>query len=148
MILLKTNLVIFHKNFYASVATYGLATSFIKMSFLFQYRRIFPSPFMQIASLNALIFVAMFLLVQLFTAIFTCVPIAAMWDSSVKARCINRLAVWYTNAAINIVTDLVVFTLPLPVLGSLKLPTKQKAVLLGVFCLGFLYVYPTTFLLG
>ena len=117
-----------------------MATSFIKMSFLFQYRRILPSPFMQIASLAAIIFVAMFLLVQLFTAIFTCVPIAAMWDSSVKARCINRLAVWYTNAAVNIVTDLVVFTLPLPLLGSLKLPTKQKAVLLGVFCLGFLYV--------
>ncbi|CZR68051.1 related to integral membrane protein [Phialocephala subalpina] len=132
-----SNMISLQKNFYASVITYGLATSFIKTSFLFQYRRIFPSPFMRIATLAALVFVAMFALVQLFTAIFTCVPIAAMWDSSVKATCIDRLAVWYTNASVNIVTDMVVFTLPLPVLGSLKLPTRQKAVLLGVFCLGF-----------
>lgn len=43
-------------------------------------------------------------------------------------------------AAINLVTDFVIFSLPLPVIRSLQLPKRQKVLLMGVFCLGFWYV--------
>ena len=45
---------------------------------------------------------------------------------------------WFSNAALNILTDLIVFILPLPVIGKLNLAKGQKYSLLGIFCLGFL----------
>lgn len=39
----------------------------------------------------------------------------------------------------NIVTDLIMLLLPMPVIWRLKLPTKQKIALTGVFLLGSLY---------
>ncbi|EAQ93100.1 hypothetical protein CHGG_01335 [Chaetomium globosum CBS 148.51] len=44
---------------------------------------------------------------------------------------------WYINAAGNIITDIVIFVLPLPALCRLNLRRGQKLALLGVFSLGF-----------
>jgi hypothetical protein len=42
----------------------------------------------------------------------------------------------FTNAALNIVTDIAVAVLPLPVIKTLNLPRAQKLALTFVFCLG------------
>jgi hypothetical protein len=41
-------------------------------------------------------------------------------------------------ASVNLVTDFIIFSMPLPVIKSLQLPKKQKLMLTFVFCLGFL----------
>lgn len=41
-------------------------------------------------------------------------------------------------AGVNVFTDFAVFTMPIPVISSLQLPKKQKAMLLIVFTLGIL----------
>ena len=43
---------------------------------------------------------------------------------------------WFCNAVFNIITDIVVCVMPLPVLKDLRLPKKQKYSLLLVFALG------------
>lgn len=45
---------------------------------------------------------------------------------------------WFSLAALNIATDILVLALPMPALYSLKLPCKQKAGLIGVFAIGAL----------
>lgn len=52
----------------------------------------------------------------------------------------------YTNAAVNIMTDLIAVILPLPALNKLTLPTQQKASLLLVFGLGLVCAYFYTYL--
>lgn len=42
----------------------------------------------------------------------------------------------FTNAGINIVTDIATAALPIPVLKSLQLPKRQKVALMAVFGLG------------
>jgi hypothetical protein len=42
----------------------------------------------------------------------------------------------FTNAALNIMTDIAVAVLPLPVIKTLNLPKSQKLALMFVFCLG------------
>lgn len=73
-----------------------------------------------------------------FLNIRVCVPVAAFWDTAITGRCINRLTVWYVMAGFNLITDIGIFCIPLPVIKSLQLPRKQKAMLFAIFCLGFL----------
>jgi hypothetical protein len=70
--------------------------------------------------------------------ILTCVPVAYFWDKSLNGHCLNLLAYWFSNAAVNIVTDLALYIMPLPVLNSLQLPRRLKWGLMLVFAVGLL----------
>lgn len=67
---------------------------------------------------------------------FMCRPVAYFWDHSIGGRCLSRLGVWFANASLNIITDIVICLMPVPVLNKLRLPRKQKFALIAVFCLG------------
>ena len=67
-----------------------------------------------------------------------CFPVARFWETSLPGTCVDQLAVWYVMAGVNIITDAAIFVIPLPVIKSLQLPTKQKMLLVVVFGLGLL----------
>lgn len=50
----------------------------------------------------------------------------------------NRLAIAYTTASINILTDFAIMILPIPVIKRLALPKRQERAILFVFALGAL----------
>ncbi|KAJ4174296.1 hypothetical protein NW754_004711 [Fusarium falciforme] len=77
---------------------------------------------------------------QVLLGIFVCQPIHGFWDKTVDAKCIPNQPQWYINAAGNIVTDVMVFLLPIPAIRSLRLPRTQKFILAGIFSLGFFTV--------
>lgn len=52
------------------------------------------------------------------------------------AKCIEIYTLTYTSAPINVITDLAILILPMPVLTSLRLPSKQKIILIMVFAGG------------
>ena len=60
----------------------------------------------------------------------------------------NSKIVYFTNAPFNILTDFVLFFLPLRTLAQLQLPRKQKTGLILLFAIGLLYVlqYITTYI--
>jgi hypothetical protein len=118
---------------------YCAALLFVKMTFLFQYYRVLAVQKMRKIYLACMVIVGGWALSQVLVGIFMCHPIAGFWDSSIKATCIPNTTQWYTNAAGNIITDVVVFALPLPAIWSLQLARPSKYILLGIFSLGFLY---------
>ena len=70
--------------------------------------------------------------------IFQCNPIDAAWsplDGS-NPRCIPLLTEFICAAPINIVTDLAILALPIPVLTGMRLPLRQKTILVLTFTLG------------
>ena len=71
-------------------------------------------------------------------AIFTCTPVSFFWNKTQNGQCINQLAFWFSNAGINIASDIILWAIPLPVLKSLRLPRKQKYGLIIVFGVGIL----------
>lgn len=71
-----------------------------------------------------------------FGSIFACVPVRAFWDKEQPARCIDQFAMWFTNAAINILTDFAIIILPMPVIQNLNLAKRQKQLLIGIFAIG------------
>ncbi|KUI57320.1 hypothetical protein VP1G_04632 [Cytospora mali] len=125
------------KSFYSSVITYNVAICVVKISIMIQYRRIFTGDILQKLTLIMLIFESCWATTLSILLPLVCTPVAAFWDKSVQGTCLDQLAIWYVMASINLVTDFVVFSIPLPVINSLQLPRKQKFMLMGVFGLGF-----------
>jgi hypothetical protein len=52
------------------------------------------------------------------------------------AKCMNFAAKWFSDAAVNILTDFILLSIPMPFLKGLNLPYRQKAGLIAVFALG------------
>ena len=72
-----------------------------------------------------------------FMNVFQCQPIAAAWDTDVTStQCIPLLTEFICSAPVNIVTDLAILALPLPVLTGMRLPPRQKTILILTFALG------------
>ncbi|GKT43521.1 satratoxin biosynthesis SC1 cluster protein 4 [Colletotrichum spaethianum] len=130
-------IMVFAQSFYVSIVLYNIATTIVKLSILLQYRRIFANDLMQKLTTWGLAFMSAWTVMLCFLLPMMCVPVEAFWDKAVKGRCIDLLASWYTMAAVNIVADFVMFSLPIPVINSLQLPQRQKRMLLFVFGLGF-----------
>lgn len=66
-----------------------------------------------------------------------CTPISYFWNTTTQTgHCLDRHAVWFANASLNILTDLAIFMLPMPVLHDLHLPRSQRLALMAVFGLG------------
>ncbi|KAG7410192.1 Satratoxin biosynthesis SC1 cluster protein 4 [Fusarium oxysporum f. sp. raphani] len=124
------------KSLFAAIQTYIWGLCIIKVAFLLQYRRIFNVIWIRKAALGVIAFSVTWNILQSTLCSLACVPIA-LFVPSRQGRCIDSLPVWLTAAGINIITDFIVFALPLPAIKSLHLPMKQKILLSGVVCLGF-----------
>ena len=119
---------------------------FSRISILLLFRRIFTYRWTKRAIQIVLVLViaiGIWLVISVCTA---CVPLEAFWNWSLfwttKVYC-QPGNIWWANAALHVASDLVIMALPMPVLSALKLPRRQKYALVGVFALGFLYVFYT-----
>ncbi|KAK5682121.1 hypothetical protein LTS10_005246 [Elasticomyces elasticus] len=121
---------------WASIWVYYLALGTLKCSILLQYLRIFPQTRFQMTCYVMLGVVGVYTTWAVFSAIFACTPVALFWNESLHGTCFNRLAVWFSNAVFNITTDIITTVLPLPMLRALRLPQRQRIVLMVVFALG------------
>ncbi|KAK3330040.1 hypothetical protein B0H66DRAFT_542599 [Apodospora peruviana] len=133
----KTVLWKYFRTFWISIVLYNGSLTATKVTFLLQYYRVLGTKRMKNIILMALVFILMWSISQLLVVIFTCVPVQRFWLPETPGTCVSTLPFWYANAAGNIVTDAMIFILPLPALGGLKLRKPQKVMLIGVFCLGF-----------
>ncbi|KAF5260438.1 hypothetical protein FOXYS1_8904 [Fusarium oxysporum] len=126
----------FLRMFYFSTVVYNLALAVIKTIFLLQYYRAIPVRQYKKTYITSVVLVTCWSLSQIFLNTFMCVPIASFWDVTIKGTCILNKSSFYVGAAGNILTDILIMALPIPVLRSLKLGRRQKWILMSVFCLG------------
>lgn len=131
----QEDMVISLKAFWASLIVYYLSLGLTKAALLLQYRRIFTNKRFSIASWCIMAVVIAYTIWTVFGSIFACVPVRAFWTKE-PATCIDQFAMWFTNAAINILTDFAIIILPMPVIRSLNLARRQKQALLAIFAVG------------
>ena len=68
---------------------------------------------------------------------FKCRPPRAAYDLSIKnPSCIPVETIYIASAPINVITDLALLVLPIPVLTKMHLPGRQKTILVLTFALG------------
>ncbi|KZL78215.1 integral membrane protein [Colletotrichum tofieldiae] len=108
------------------------------MSFLFFYRRVFPTPGMAKICLWFMIGNGIWGAVAITLSTVTCLPISGFWDFTVPAKCIPNAVDWYFLSLTMIVTDFAILILPLPAVRKLNTSRRRKIVLFGCFSVGFL----------
>ncbi|OAL43367.1 hypothetical protein IQ07DRAFT_650204 [Pyrenochaeta sp. DS3sAY3a] len=122
---------------FAQSIFYHLSINLVKASFILQFTRLF-------SVITPVVYSCHILLVLIFGAacwgvfgvIFLCNPVQRYWEFMVPGTCLNAENHFYSTSIIGIVLDWAIWILPIPVLGGLRLPRRQKIGLMGVFGLG------------
>lgn len=71
--------------------------------------------------------------------VFQCRPVSAAFHSTVppSAKCTDIVTLYLSSSPVNIITDLAILFLPIPILTQMRLPYKQKVILVITFSFGF-----------
>lgn len=74
--------------------------------------------------------------------VFQCTPISALFKTvtPADARCTDILTIYLASIPLNIITDFALLFLPMPILTSMRLPRKQKLILVVTFSFGLLSI--------
>lgn len=74
--------------------------------------------------------------------VFQCTPISALFQSTTPtdANCTDILTIYLASIPLNIITDFALLFLPMPILTSMRLPSKQKIILVVTFSFGLLAI--------
>ncbi|KAH7161852.1 hypothetical protein EDB81DRAFT_353670 [Dactylonectria macrodidyma] len=133
--------VLYLRCFWVSIFFYMTSLALVKLTLLLQYYRLMSVSNMRTVFLAAIVIICLWAVSQIFIMLLSCIPLQATWDPRVHGKCgPNVLTLWYFNGVFNIVSDVAIFILPLPVIYKLQLPRSHKLCLVAIFCLGFFTV--------
>ncbi|KAK2615686.1 hypothetical protein N8I77_002424 [Diaporthe amygdali] len=127
------------KTEYVFSVLYNPALMALKTSILIFYLRLSKNTqqILRLASWIVLAIVNTAGVVLTFLNIFQCQPVVAAFSLyRYQAQCIPLLTEFICSAPVNIVTDLAILALPIPVLTGMRLPKRQKYILVFTFSLG------------
>ncbi|TDZ17469.1 Satratoxin biosynthesis SC1 cluster protein 4 [Colletotrichum orbiculare MAFF 240422] len=120
---------------WSTILTYNLALFFCKLSIIMSYLRVFQIPTTQKICKGMLVVLAIYGAWTIFGSIFQCIPVQAFWGAG-QGKCLNQQVFWFSNAGLNIATDIATCAIPIPLIKSLQISRKQKIALMMVFAVG------------
>ena len=109
---------------------------FIRASVLSLYVRLFQTPSFRatcyiVQGSNLAYFVAVVL-----ACCLICQPLAFLWNQSISGSCGDQRSFDLFIGLFNLFLDVTTVALPMPVLWGLKIRTKQKLIIAGMFSMG------------
>ncbi|KAH4070919.1 hypothetical protein HBI70_209700 [Parastagonospora nodorum] len=127
------------KYLYFGILCYGISFTFIKISILTQYERIFSVKATRIPIYMVMGISVAGGIAALFTFMFACVPVDAFWNvlKQPEARCIDLEKAEYGLGTLNTVTDLMIAALPVRAIWRLQIVRSQKIALVMILSLGW-----------
>ncbi|KAL7625310.1 hypothetical protein AAE478_004526 [Parahypoxylon ruwenzoriense] len=141
------------KTLWISPPLWGLSSSLVKMSIVASYLRIWSGQTF-VRSCHALLaLLAGFGLTLFLGGVFACVPVELSWTPpstrvnlgagglgsngrALEGKCINLPLFMLTTSTLNTILDLVVLSIPFPLLLRLRIPPRQRFALTAVFSIG------------
>jgi hypothetical protein len=122
--------------------TLALISIFItKLSILFLYNRIFSSRKFTRVLIAVGAFTGAFSIAVALSNIFACRPFKALWDPDTNGDCLNLKALLRAVSVQDVLTDVAILCLPLPMVWQLRMSRKIKWQVTGMFLIGSLWVY-------
>ena len=126
---------------YITSAIFMLCNGFTKLSLLTFYLRLSPQKWWRVAVWGSIVIVALYTSIIALMIFFQCDPVRKAYDVRVKeGKCLNAGALYIATAGTNVVTDLILFVLPVPMVYRLRLGWAQKMGALLIFGIGSMYV--------
>lgn len=71
-------------------------------------------------------------------AFLGCTPFARNWNKTIPGHCVNLVMFFRWNGICNLIIDVLILLLPLPMVWRLRVPSRQRLELSGIFLLGLL----------
>ncbi|KAE8395882.1 integral membrane protein [Aspergillus alliaceus] len=130
------DLEVYMKTLPSGTFLYPLCITFVKLSIVTFYKRLFPVKPMAIAANVVGLIVILWCLAVCLVGAMTCIPFRKLWQPQVPGRCINLAQFHYGLQIPNILTDAVILVMPMRVVWSLQVSRARKIILSGIFLLG------------
>ncbi|KAK5995385.1 hypothetical protein PT974_03789 [Cladobotryum mycophilum] len=124
------------KFFFIAQVPYKVTVCLNKMSAILLYLRIFVTPRFRIACFIVTGLVVGWSVSAIASTIWQCHPIAGAWNTSLHAKCINSGVFWVAYAIMNVLTDIIVLALPIPLILALQLKMRDRLMICGLFLMG------------
>ncbi|KAI0518513.1 hypothetical protein F5B22DRAFT_599503 [Xylaria bambusicola] len=128
--------VLFTKIEFLSIIFSPLSLGPTKLSIVCFYRRIFRGSKFSILTSILLAVIASWAAAFFFAGLLICVPVEAFWTQDPAARCFVPIPLFYTGAISDTIVDVIILSIPVPLVWKLNLPTKQKISVSLIFLLG------------
>ncbi|KAF7563381.1 hypothetical protein G7046_g711 [Stylonectria norvegica] len=126
---------------YIAAPVYMLCNGFIKLSLLTFYLHLSPQKWFRVSVWISIGIVTVYTIIITFMMFFACNPPSKAFNFSVQGgSCIHAGILYIATAVSNIVTDTMLFVLPIPMIYQLYMPKMQKAGALLVFAIGSLTI--------
>jgi hypothetical protein len=125
---------------YVATILWGAEMLLLKYSILCLYLRIFPNVWLKRGVYAFMVFTGCFTVPLLMTAAIRCNPVRAQWDleAAKTAKCLDWLIILKLTVVYEVVAEIVLFGLPVPIVLKLQMATAKKVQLLIFFGLGLL----------
>ncbi|KAI4849988.1 hypothetical protein E4T44_03011 [Aureobasidium sp. EXF-8845] len=118
---------------------YSVTMFFSKMSILLLYRRLFPIVNFAKQWWAVVAFTVAYSVGAIFASWFQCRPMASAWTLDIPSDyCISTEKFYTANAALNVVSDVMILLLPIPIVWGLNTDTRKKIIVTGLFSMGFI----------
>lgn len=131
----STSLIVF-KLYYAAAYVWITSTALTKLSILYLYVGIFKNRSFYIAAASIGSLLVVFWFGDIIVAITQCRPIAKNWNILLPGTCASSLNIQLGTATLNMIFDLAIVILPMPVLWKLQMAFRKKLLVTGVLSLG------------
>ncbi|KAH9887437.1 hypothetical protein F4778DRAFT_426695 [Xylariomycetidae sp. FL2044] len=120
---------------------YTLCNGFTKLSLLYFYLNLSPQRWWKIACYVVVALVAIYTPIITFLLFLGCNPVSKAWDTSVAGgSCVSFPLLYIATSVSNIVTDILLFLLPIRMIIGLQMGQKQKIGAMVLFGIGSMTV--------
>lgn len=119
----------------------------VRLSVLIFYIQLFPTQIFKHAVYAMSFIVLLWFMAFFFATLFQAIPISINWTNEPGIQ-INKYAMYTATAATETALNIATLVFPCPIIWRLKISTKYKHILSGIFLLGGLYVDPCSPLLS
>ena len=123
---------------FASHIPYNTGITLVKLSALFFYARVLRDSrgFRRCLWATGALVVGWWIAFDVL-AIWSCIPPRKQWEPDIQGHCITPLISFKSQTALNVLIDVIILVLPLPILWKLHTTLGRKLVLIGAFVVGY-----------
>ncbi|KAH7139820.1 hypothetical protein B0J13DRAFT_596808 [Dactylonectria estremocensis] len=121
---------------YIAAPVYMLCNGFTKLSLLTFYLHLSPQKWFRVSVWTSIVIVAIYTIVITFMMLFVCNPPRKAFDFKVEGTCTDAAILYMATAVSNIITDVMLFLLPIRMIYMLHMPKVQKFGAIVVFGIG------------
>lgn len=133
-----------HASFWGNVIEIAVGTMFLKLGIAANLLRMCNNRWYSIALWVIVGVVIAYELTAFLFFFLDCQPVSGNWDTTIVAKCvpIHTIVIFgLLNTSGNIVTDVALAVIPIPIIWGLNMKKATRLYLVGVLSLGYLYVF-------